>query len=84
MTLQTHLLCGPIAAGKSTFALVLADQEGALLFSIDKLMIRLYAPDAPTALTTDWYEPSVPRCEEQIFTTVKQAARRAVPSVLYL
>ena len=84
MKTDVHLICGPIGAGKTTFANALAEETSAMLFSIDQWMIQLYGPDAPKNLTPDWYEPRVARCERQIWTLVEQASGKRVASVLDL
>ncbi len=44
-----HLLCGKIAAGKSTLASALARSEGAVLISEDDWLSALFAEDMSTA-----------------------------------
>lgn len=39
-----HLICGPVAAGKSTYARQLARQQHAVLLSLDEAMLKLHGP----------------------------------------
>ena len=38
---KVYLLCGQVAAGKSTYARTLAEREGALILSADELLLKL-------------------------------------------
>ena len=40
-----YLICGNTGAGKSTYSSLLAQQESAILFSIDPWMQNLYSAD---------------------------------------
>src|SRR5689334_16988583 len=42
-----HLICGSTGAGKTTYARRLADEIGAVVFSIDEWMAALFWMDAP-------------------------------------
>ena len=42
-----HLVCGFLGVGKTTFAVALASQLGAVRFSVDELYLKLFA-DGPT------------------------------------
>jgi predicted kinase len=52
-----HMLCGKIAAGKSTLAVRLAQAERTLVISEDRWIERLYGPELKTL--ADYFE----RCE---------------------
>jgi predicted kinase len=84
MTAETILVVGCTGAGKTTYARKLADELGALRFSIDEWMMPLFGPDQPTPIRFDWMMERVNRCEAMIFMLVQQAAARGVPAVLDL
>jgi len=84
MTAETILVVGCTGAGKTTYARKLADELGALRFSIDEWMMPLFGPDQPTPIRFDWMMERVNRCEAMIFSLVQQAAARGVPAVLDL
>src|SRR5262245_15244576 len=44
---RAHLLSGPVGAGKTTFARSLAEEQRAVVFSIDDWMIRLFGHHMP-------------------------------------
>ena len=79
-----HLIAGGTGAGKSTYAARLAEELGALRFSIDPWMMRLYWPDAPPGPDYDWAMARVRRCHAQMLETAGQAAALGVPSVFDL
>lgn len=84
MTADLNLVVGCTGAGKSTYARGLADELGALRFSIDEWMVALFWADSPQPIEFAWAIERVNRCEAQIFAMVRQAAQRGVPVVLDL
>lgn len=79
-----HLICGSTGAGKTTYALALSERLGAVHFSIDDWMVRLYGPDAPQPPDWGWISARVRRCEDLIAAMAVQTARRGLPAVLDL
>ena len=79
-----HLICGSTGAGKTTYALRLSEQLGAVRFSIDEWMTALFWTDAPQPLEAAWAMERVERCYAQIWVTASQLAARRVPCVLDL
>jgi len=79
-----HLICGSTGAGKTTYALKLSETLGAVHFSIDEWMVRLYGPDAPQPPDWSWISTRVRRCEDLIAAMALQTAKRGVPAVLDL
>jgi predicted kinase len=77
-----HLVCGSTGAGKTTYALALADRLGAVRFSIDEWMAALFWMDTPRPLDPAWSIERVERCMAQMWTTAEQVALRGVPCVL--
>ena len=57
---------------------ILADELGALRFSIDEWMVPLFGPDQPDPIRFDWMIERVNRCEAMIFAMVRQAATRGL------
>lgn len=84
MSADLILVVGCTGAGKSTYARALADQLGALRFSIDEWMVALFWADSPRPIEFAWTMERVNRCEAQIFAMARQAAARGVPAVLDL
>ena len=79
-----HLVCGSTGAGKTTYALKLAEQLGAVRFSIDEWMSALFWMDTPQPLDPVWSMERVDRCSAQIWRTAAQVAERGVPCILDL
>jgi predicted kinase len=79
-----HLICGSTGAGKTTYALQLADELGAIRFSIDEWMAALFWMDSPQPLVPAWSMERVERCFAQIWSVALQVASREVPCVLDL
>jgi predicted kinase len=81
---QLTLVVGCTGAGKSTYARALADELGAMRFSIDEWMVALFWADSPQPIEFAWAMERVNRCEAQIFAMARQAAQRGIPVVLDL
>jgi predicted kinase len=79
-----HLVCGATGAGKTTYALALAEREAAVRFSIDEWMTRLFWADCPQPIRFDWAIERVNRCEAQIAEVALRLGARGVSSVLDL
>ena len=79
-----HLICGSTGAGKTTYAQELTERIGAVRFSIDEWMTRLFWMDTPQPLDPSWSMERVERCLTQIWSTASQLAHRGLPSVLNL
>lgn len=84
MTPTIHLVTGSTGAGKTTYARKLADDAGALRFSIDEWMVALYGPDVPEPIQFEWMMERIDRCEAVIWQTAIAAAQRGVCSILDL
>jgi predicted kinase len=79
-----YLICGSTGAGKTTYAIRLSDTVGAVRFSIDEWMARLFWMDTPKPIDVAWARERVKRCYDQIWTTAMQVATRGVSCVLDL
>jgi predicted kinase len=77
-----HLICGATGAGKSTYARELAERIGAVRFSIDEWMTKLFWMDTPKPLDPTWSMERVERCLAQIWAVASSVAERGVPCVL--
>ena len=77
-----HIVCGSTGAGKTTYSLRLADDLGAIRFSLDDWMTALFWMDLPSASEPAWAFERVDRCQIQIWSVVKDLAARDIPSVL--
>lgn len=62
MAVPLHLICGSTGAGKTTYAIRLADQIGAARFSVDEWMTALFWADSPQPLDPAWAIERVRRC----------------------
>jgi predicted kinase len=79
-----HLICGGTGAGKSTYAAHLTANLDAIRFSIDEWMTALFWMDSKTPIEPNWAMERVSRCEDQIWVTALQVARRRIACVLDL
>ncbi len=68
---RVHLVLGPVGAGKSTFALRLAQEHAALRLTLDQWMVQLFSPDRPEAGALEWYVERAARCVERIWSVVQ-------------
>lgn len=69
------LVCGPTGAGKTTYAISLCEQIGAVKFSIDPWMQNLFSKDMVT-LDFSWMMERVNRCYEQIWEVSEQILKQ--------
>jgi predicted kinase len=76
-----HLICGPVGAGKTTYALRLIQEHSAIHFSIDDWMTTLFWSDAPKPPSLDWALERTRRCDRQILRMSAQLARIGVDAV---
>jgi predicted kinase len=60
------MICGPVGVGKTTYSIALAQELGAVRFSIDDWLSELFFPDQPDPLTYDWAVARARRCETRI------------------
>jgi predicted kinase len=76
-----HLVCGPVGAGKTTYAVRLARERSAVHFSIDDWMSTLFWLDAPKPSTLEWAVERTQRCDRQILRVCAELARVGVDAV---
>lgn len=69
---RIHLLVGPVGAGKSTLALRLAREHGAICLNLDEWMAALFRPDRPQTDVMPWYVERAQRCLEHIWTLTQR------------
>ena len=79
-----HLICGPTGAGKTTYAIALAERARAVRFSIDEWMATLFVADRPEPPAVAWATERIQRCERQIWAIGQQLIARNVDVVLDL
>jgi len=64
---EIYFLEGPVGAGKSTVALQLQDEKGAVHLCLDDWMNVLYSSDRPDGDVVAWYTERKKRCIGQIW-----------------
>jgi predicted kinase len=84
---QLHLICGPVAAGKSTYASRLANETGAIVLSMDEWMSELFVPDVSVQTTVSnldlaWFAERVDRCERAMWQLGRKLLANRIPVVL--
>lgn len=77
-----HLICGATGAGKTTYALKLSGELGAVRFSIDEWMSTLFWMDSPWPLEPAWSIERVERCSAMIWRTALEICKQGAPVVL--
>lgn len=81
---SVHLVAGSTGAGKSTYAMRLADDIGGMHLAIDDWMQRLFGPDRPADADFAWYIDRIERCEAQMWQLACDLHRSRAPAVLDL
>src|SRR5579872_3888709 len=64
-----HVIFGPCAAGKTTYARALARRERAVAFIIDEWGARLFSPDLHGPIEFAWMMERLARCNALIWST---------------
>lgn len=84
-----HLVCGPIGAGKTTYAIDLAEKRNAVRFSEDEWLAKLFVPDAPEDLLDQsmqvvgaWATDKYQRCRGQIWLVCQQILKNNMSIVI--
>lgn len=77
-----HVIYGPTAAGKSTFARDLVIQVKGVRFAIDEWMHAMFGADAPEKVDMAWAMPRVSRCQAQIWSVAQQILATGTDVVL--
>lgn len=75
--MAVHLLTGPVGAGKTTYARQL-ESRGAVRFSSDEWMLRLYGPELPRELL----DRRLATCRRLFLDMTEELARVGVEVVL--
>lgn len=81
---KIHLICGPVGAGKTTFAAALCRNMSAVHFSIDHWMTCLFTPDLTGDIEYSWAMTRIERMESLIWSQVVQLMALDVDAVLDL
>ena len=69
MAATLHVVFGPCAAGKTTYAHALARRENAVPFVLDEWGARLFGPDVSGPLDFGWMVERLGRCDALIWST---------------
>jgi predicted kinase len=81
---RVHLVIGPVGAGKSSFALGLARERGAVRFALDEWMTELFSPDRPREGVAPWYVERAARSVERIWAVAERIVETGTSVVLEL
>lgn len=79
-----HVIFGPCAAGKTTYAHALARRERAVPFVLDEWGARLFAADVQGPLDFAWMVERLRRCQALIWSTATAVLAAGAPVVLDL
>jgi predicted kinase len=79
---RVYVVIGPVGAGKSTFALQLARERGAVRLTLDEWMTELFRPDRPETGVVAWYVERAARCVDQIWRVAEGVLDAGVDVVL--
>lgn len=82
MPATLHVVFGPCAAGKTTYALALAQREHAVPFVLDEWGVRLFGPDVQGPLEFPWMLERLARCSALIWSTAEAVLAAGAPVVL--
>jgi predicted kinase len=77
-----HLICGSTGAGKTRYAMALAERTKGVLLSMDEWMSVLFIPDRPNPPNLEWAIERTERCERQMWAVARQVIARGIDVVL--
>lgn len=81
---KVFLITGGTGAGKTTYALKLAQETGAIRFSIDDWMTTLFWMDSPDPISFEWAMERIGRTEAQMWETAQQVLAQGLSVILDL
>ena len=67
-----HLICGSTGAGKTSYAMTLAKERGAIRFTVDEWMKTLFFPDLRPPIKFEWAMERIERCEAMMWIMCRQ------------
>jgi predicted kinase len=79
-----HFICGATGAGKTTYAIALAERANAVRFTIDEWMACLFVADRPDPPTLEWALDRTARCEAQMWSVADTLVARGIDVVFDL
>ena len=79
-----HLVTGNVGAGKTTYAIALAQKVGGVRFSTDEWMVTLFHPDMRNVMDMPWTMERIDRLENQVWKLIEQLVARGIDAVLDL
>lgn len=81
-----HMICGPVGAGKTTYARELAARERGLVYTIDEWLTALYRMDQPPdqEAALPWMLERFDRTEGVIATQIRSLLALGVPAIVDL
>ena len=82
MAATLHVIFGPCAAGKTTYAHALAHREGAVAFILDEWGARLFGPDLQGSIEFPWMLERLGRCNALIWSTAEAVLAAGTSVVL--
>jgi len=82
MPATAHVIFGPCAAGKTTYAHTLARRENAVPFILDEWGARLFGPDLTGPIEFAWMLERLARCNALIWSTAEAVLAAGAPVVI--
>ena len=82
MPATLHVIFGPCAAGKTTYAHALARRENAVPFVLDEWGARLFGPDLQGPIEFMWMLERLARCNQLIWSTAEAVLAAGTSVVL--
>lgn len=79
-----QLICGPTAAGKSTYAVQLATELNGVRLSVDEWMHTMFSAILPEQIDMASVLPRVGRCQAQVWSVANQILATGTSVVLGL
>ena len=81
---KVHVIEGPVGAGKSTFAALLAARIEGVHLALDEWFVRLFSPDRPVGDFVPWYVERKDRLLELIWDHSRRILRSGRDVILEL
>lgn len=79
-----HFICGSTGAGKTTYAIALAERGKAIRFTLHEWMACLFVADRPSTASLEWALERTARCETQMWSLADPLLARGIDVVFDL
>ncbi len=75
---KVYIMCGKVGSGKSTYAAKLSEEIGAIILSVDQMMLTVYGREIPCSEHKNYIE----KVKKSLFSMGHQILKRGLPIII--